>query len=125
MERPGFPTMLRRALRKRCPRCGEAGIFRSFGELHDRCPTCGLRFEREQGYWVGSMIINTIVTFGLILCVLVGGIVLFWPDVAWTGLLVATVAVAGLTPILFHPFSRTVWMAIEMSYHPSDESDDG
>lgn len=115
--------MLGRALRKRCPRCGGAGIFRSFGELHVRCPTCGLRFEREQGYWVGSMIINTIVTFGLLLFVLVGGIVVFWPDVAWTGLFIATVAVAGLTPVLFHPFSRTVWMAIEMSYHPVEEND--
>ena len=115
--------MLRRALRKRCPRCGGAGIFRSFGELHYRCPTCGLGFEREQGYWVGSMIINTVVTFGLFLFVLVGSIVLSWPDVAWTGLFITTVAIAGLTPILFHPFSRTVWMAIEMSYHPVEEDD--
>lgn len=115
--------MLGRALRKRCPRCGGGGIFRSYGELHDRCPTCGHRFEREQGYWVGAMIINTIVTFGLLLFVLVGGIVVLWPEVAWTGLFIATIAVAGLTPILFHPLSRTVWMAIEMSYHPVEESD--
>ena len=113
--------MLGRALRKRCPRCGEAAIFRTFGELHERCPRCGLRFEREPGYWVGSMIINTIVTFGLILVVLVGGMLVLWPDVPWTGLFVATVAVAGLTPVLFHPRSRTVWMAIEMSYHPIEE----
>ena len=120
MEQPGFGTMLGRALRKRCPRCGGSGIFRTFGELHPRCPTCGLRFEREQGYWVGSMIINTVVTFGLLLAVLVGGMVILWPDVPWTPLFVATVLVAGLTPVLFHPRSRTVWMAIEMSYHPVD-----
>jgi len=69
------------------------------------------------------MIINTIVTFGLLLLVLVGGMVLMWPDVPWTPLFVATVAVAGLTPILFHPLSRTVWMAIEMSYHMVDDGD--
>ncbi|MEX0757810.1 MAG: DUF983 domain-containing protein [Acidimicrobiia bacterium] len=118
MERAGFGTMFGRGLRKRCPRCGGGGIFRSFGELHDRCPTCGLRFEREHGYWVGAMIINTVVTFGLLLLVLVGGMILWWPDVPWTPLFVATVVVAGLTPILFQPRSRTVWMAIEMSYHP-------
>jgi hypothetical protein len=69
------------------------------------------------------MIINTIVTFGLLLLVLVGGMVLMWPDVPWTPLFVATVAVAGLTPILFHPLSRTVWMAIEMSYNMVDDGD--
>lgn len=67
------------------------------------------------------MIINTVVTFGLLLFVLIGGMVLLWPDVPWTPLFVATVATAGVTPILFQPRSRTVWMAIEMSYHPVEE----
>ncbi len=124
MERPGFGTMLGRALRKRCPRCGGSNIFRTFGELHTDCPTCGLRFEREQGYWVGSMIINTIVTFGLLIAVLVGGMLILWPDVPWTPLFIATLLVAGLTPVLFHPRSRTVWMAIEMSYHPVETDAD-
>lgn len=110
--------MLLRAFARRCPRCGGGAIFRTIGELHEHCPTCGLRFEREPGYWVGSMIINTIVTFGLFLLVLVGGMVLTWPDPPWTGLFVATVAVTGITPIVFHPLSRTLWLAIEMSYHP-------
>ena len=70
------------------------------------------------------MIINTMVTFGLLLAVLVGGMVILWPDVPWTGLFVVTVVVAVLTPVLFHPRSRTVWMAIEMSYHPL-ETDPG
>jgi uncharacterized protein (DUF983 family) len=118
MDGPGFLTMLGRALRRRCPRCGSGGIFRSFSELHSHCPDCSLLFEREHGYWVGSVIVNTIVTFGLFLLVLVGGMVVTWPDVPWTPLFVATVAVAGLTPVFFHPLSRTVWMAIEMSYHP-------
>lgn len=116
--------MIGRALRKCCPRCGGSNIFRTYGEFHTECPTCGLRFEREQGYWVGSMIINTIVTFGLLLTVMVGGMVILWSDVPWTPLFVATVLVAGLTPVLFHPRSRTVWMAIEMSYHPVETDSD-
>jgi uncharacterized protein (DUF983 family) len=114
-------SRIERALRKRCPRCGSRGIFRTFGELHETCPGCGLRFEREPGYWIGAMIVNTTVTFALLLVVLVGGMVVFWPDVPWTALFIATVVVAGATPILFHPLSRTIWMAIEMSYHPVDD----
>lgn len=71
------------------------------------------------------MIINTMVTFGLLLAVLVGGMIVLWPDVPWTPLFVATVIVAVLTPILFHPFSRTIWMAIEMSYHRVEDDTDG
>jgi uncharacterized protein (DUF983 family) len=123
MTDPRAVTMLGRALRRRCPRCGGHGIFRSFGELHDQCPTCGVRFEREPGYWVGAVVINTVVTFGLLMLVLVGGMTLTWPDVPWTPLFVATVAVAGLTPVVFHPLSRTVWMAIEMSYNKVDDGD--
>jgi hypothetical protein len=68
------------------------------------------------------MIINTVVTFALLLAVLVGGMVLLWPDVPWTALFVATVVVAGITPIAVPPaVSRTMWMAIEMSYHPVDD----
>lgn len=63
------------------------------------------------------MIINTIVSFGLLLIVFVGGWIVFWPDVPWTGLLIATVAVAAVTPIAFYPMSKSLWTAIELSYH--------
>lgn len=85
--------------------------------MPEHCPVCGFVFEREQGFWVGALIINTIVTFGLLLVVFVGGWILFWPDVPWTGLMAATVAVAGLVPVAFYPWSKSLWSAIELSYH--------
>ena len=30
--------------------------------MMDRCPACGYLFEKEDGYWVTAMIINTAVT---------------------------------------------------------------
>ena len=67
--------------------------------MRDHCPACGFVFEREPGYWVGAMIINTIMSFGSLLIVFVGGWIVSWPDVPWTALLVVTVLVAGLTPL--------------------------
>ena len=32
--------------------------------LREHCQECGLRFEREEGYWVGALVINTTVVFG-------------------------------------------------------------
>lgn len=109
--------MLRRAFARRCPRCGESGAFVSWSRTHDWCPACGFAFEREPGYWVGAMIINTTVTFALFVVVLVGGMVLTWPDVPWTPLFVATVLLMLVVPIAFYPWSKSVWMAVELSYH--------
>jgi len=55
--------VLRGILRQLCPRCRIGGIFRSsifrgFPAMYDRCPACGLKFEREEGYFLGAMIID-------------------------------------------------------------------
>ncbi|MDH4117708.1 MAG: DUF983 domain-containing protein [Acidimicrobiia bacterium] len=113
----GFWTLVGRALRRRCPRCGNGPSFETWLRMAENCPACGFRFEREHGFWVGAMIINTILSFASLLAVFVGGWVAFWPNVPWTGLLVATVSVAGVTPLLYYPMSKSLWSAIEMSYH--------
>ena len=46
-----------------CPRCRTGDIFRSsifrgFPKMHECCPVCGLKFEREEGYFLGAMYIS-------------------------------------------------------------------
>ena len=43
------------ALCQRCPRCRQAPIFHSWLQMNEVCPRCGLRFEREPGYFLGAM----------------------------------------------------------------------
>lgn len=112
--------MIGRALRRRCPRCGGAA-FASYFRLHERCDRCGVRFEREPGYWVGALIINTAVVFASFLLVFIGGIALTWPDVPWLPLGVLTVATMAILPVVFYPVSKTLWMALELSWHPLEE----
>lgn len=113
----GFFTLVGRGLRKRCPRCGSGGIFERRARIRQWCPTCGLRFEREEGYWVGAMIINMAVTI-VVLAAVLGAVIAFsWPDVPWTALTVAAVASAALAPIVFYPRSLTTWLATELSFH--------
>ncbi len=113
----GLGAMLARSARRRCPRCGTPGAFESWSTLREWCPACGFAFERESGYWVGAMIINTTVTFGLFIVVMVGWAVATWPDVPWTALLVTGLALMLVVPIAFYPWSKSFWMAIELSYH--------
>jgi Na+(H+)/acetate symporter ActP len=84
----------------------------------EHCRSCGLRFEREPGYWVGAVIINTTVIFGTFLIVFGGMILLTWPDVPWTVVLVVTLAANVAIPVTFYPMSKTVWLALELSWHP-------
>jgi uncharacterized protein (DUF983 family) len=112
-----------RGVRRRCPRCGQGRLFRSYFTLVPRCPGCGLRFEREEGYWVGAMIVNIAVAelaFGI---VLVGGILLWWPDVPWGVLTIVGVAVNATVPVLFYPWSKTIWMAVDVLLNRMDVRD--
>ena len=67
----------------------------------------------EQGYWLGSMMVNTGLTQGFFIAFLVVGMIITWPDVPWTALLVGGIALTLLAPIFFHPFTRTLWVAAE------------
>lgn len=89
----------------------------------ERCPGCGLRFEREEGYWVGAMIVNIAVAELAFLVVLVAGIGLMWPDVRWGLLTIVAVAVNAAVPILFYPYSKTLWMALDVLLHRMDRQD--
>lgn len=93
--------------------------------MKERCDRCGFRFEREPGYWVGATIINTTVIFATFLTSFVLGLWLTWPDVPWTGLLIALGAVNVVFPILFYPMSKTIWSALEMGWNHPETSDFG
>jgi uncharacterized protein (DUF983 family) len=115
-------TMIGRALRRRCPRCG-ARVFDSYFTVKENCEACGLHFEREEGYWVGALIINTTITFGTFLIIFVSGIVITWPEVPWAWLMGVTIAVNLILPIVFYPQSKMTWSALEMSWHPLEEDE--
>ena len=114
--------MLGRALRRQCPRCGTAA-FDSWFEMKESCATCGHQFEREPGYWVGAVIINTTVIFATFLLVFGGLVLATWPDVPWTTVLIVTAVANVVVPIVFYPLSKTIWMALELSWHPLEDGE--
>lgn len=114
--RPGFLRALGRGFTMRCPRCGGRGLFERWLKMTPDCPTCGLHFERVEGYWLGSMALNLVVTEALFIAALVALLAATWPDVPWTGVLVVLVAVNVVLPLAFHPVSRTLWMGVERRF---------
>lgn len=118
MKEPTAGEAVWRGVTKRCARCRERKLFRRWVSMVERCPRCGHKFERTDGFWLGSIMMNMVFTFGVFLAVFVGGMVVTWPDTPWTVLLVLTLLLNALFPVLFHPVSRTLWVGMEMAVRP-------
>jgi hypothetical protein len=89
----------------------------------EQCPGCGLRFEREEGYWVGAVIVNFAVTELAFAVVFAAGLTIYWPDVPWGWLTFVAVAVNAVVPLIFYPFSKTIWVALDVLMHRMDRRD--
>src|SRR6185295_15878867 len=115
-----FWTKVGRALLLRCPRCGSGGILKSWFSLHDRCPSCRLVFARGEtsDYWLGSYAINLVFAEGLAAVIALGVLRATWP--ASTPALVTGTVLAVALPIVLFPFSRTLWLAWDLSFRPRE-----
>ena len=114
-----------RAIRLRCPNCGNGRVMASWFRIRERCPACGLRYERdeENEYWLGAYTLNFIVTEVLFAAGLLVVLVLTWPGPPWTAILWGGAAQMILTPIVFYPFSKTLWLAIDLMFRPPTPED--
>ena len=104
-----------------CPRCRKGRIFRSsifrgFPKMHECCLVCGLKFEREEGYFLGAMYIS----YGLALIAITVVAVLLWAFTRWS--IEKTVVRSVLLFVPLAPtltlFSRVLWIYLDRSIDP-------
>lgn len=124
---PSVPRLFARALLLRCPRCGGGGILRGWLKMQDRCPTCGLALERGErsDFWIGAYVFNLV--FGEVVAI---GVPIVWmiassPNQPWTQIEIVAAILCVVMPFLFFPFSRTLWLAWDLSFRPSEPGDVG
>lgn len=91
-------------------------MFAGFPPMHEYCPVCALKFEREPGYFLGAMYISYAVALvtiaGLALALWLG---LHWPvqkSALWATLLFLPLA----PPITL--FSRVLWIYLDRAIDP-------
>ena len=113
---PSRATILWRGFTRRCARCGSGHLFHRYLTMVPDCPRCGLHFEREQGYCAGALAINIIAVGGLFAIVFVALLIATIPDVPVAPLLAILVPIAVIGPIVFYPFSKTVWVAVDLGF---------
>lgn len=106
------------AVRLRCPRCREGHLFTGPMTMNKACPNCGLVFEPEPGFYLGSIYANYAATvllttsayltlvyaYRLDKNLVLGGCVLF----------------AVLFPLWFFRYARSIWFSLIYSVSSTD-----
>ncbi len=109
--------MLGRALRLRCPRCGLGRLYPKPFTMNENCRHCGLKFEREQGYFVGAIYIN----YSATIAIAVPGFFLLdaFTEVTINQQLSLWIPFALLFPLVFFHHSRSLWLALDHFFNPA------
>lgn len=84
--------------------------------MHDHCPSCGLKFEREPGYFLGAMYLS----YGLALIVIAVLAAALWLTAHWSldkSILWAILIFLPLAPPLTL-FSRVLWIYLDQAIDP-------
>ena len=108
---------LARALRRRCPRCGELDIWRNWFAFRHLCPRCQLELDRgESDHFYGAYLLNFVVAELIPALAFVIALIVTWPSPPWTALTWGAVILAATTPLLTYPFTKTLWLALDLAF---------
>jgi hypothetical protein len=86
--------------------------------MHPRCPHCGVKFEREPGFFLGSIYVNYGLT-ALIATVAYPMLLSGW-GLPETPLLVGTLAFVVLFPLAWFPWARSLWIGFDQWRDPRE-----
>lgn len=107
-----------RGLRLRCPACGEGQLFKSMFKMYEQCSHCGMVFMREQGYFIGAIYVNVIVTEGLIFFTYL--ICLLALPAVNQAVYTILFALALVVPLVFYRHARSLWLSFDYMVDPPE-----
>jgi len=110
--------ILSRGFSNSCPNCGGKTLFRAdkVFELNRECPSCGLKFEKDEGFFLGAMALNYGVTcFGLL-----APVAILWYLGVFGGRSAAIIAgaLAILAPVFLYRASRSWQLMLYYFFFP-------
>ena len=95
-------------------------MFRNWLRMPTHCVLCRLRFEREQGYFIGAMYVNYALTVGIV----VSGYFLLerWLPMSLPQQLLLWGSVSILFPLLLFRHARVLWLSFDYLFNPEPDS---
>ncbi len=82
-----------------------------------------MRFEREEGTFVGGMFVNIALTEIALALFIVLGFALTLPDPPVGNLVLGSVFLAVVIPAMGYPFSKTIWVAVHLAMQPLEPAE--
>ena len=116
-----FPVLLLRAIRLRCPLCGEGKMFSGYWKVHKSCSECGASFEREPGFFLGSIYFN----YGLtaLIVAIAYPLLLFTETLPENVLMWSSLTFTVLFPMWFFRYARALWAAFDELWDPRPDDE--
>lgn len=108
-------TTLHRSLRLRCPRCGVGKVFAGWFRMFPRCSHCDLIFDREPGYFLGSIYFNYGLTAAI---VVVAGTIGYLLGIMQQWLPIGLMVFCLAFPLWFFRYARCLWMGFDELLDP-------
>lgn len=99
--------MVRTTLTGRCPACGRASAFAGPYRLRATCPACGVRFERDEGSFLGALAVG----YGFAILVLLAYALIVIPRFGLSdGVVVGLVVVAVVSVLVVYRPAKSWWL---------------
>ncbi len=78
------------------------------------CPKCDLRFQREEGFFLGAIVMSFAIMLAACAAVFAIGFGTRKPDGSVVPIMIAGIGIATVLPIIIYPFSKTLWLAVDL-----------
>lgn len=117
-----LPEVLYSVITNTCPRCHRGKVFEnrnpySFKNgltMKPQCQCCGLKYERETGFFYGAMYVSYALTSGLFIVIYISDAL--WIHMqTWLLLTIITSLIIGLSPVAFR-WGRIFWLNFFVRY---------
>jgi len=84
--------------------------------MHERCPVCDLKFEREEGYFLGAMYIS----YGVALVTITLIAALLWSITRWSIMKATAWAIVLFLPLApaITLLARVLWIYLDQAIDP-------
>jgi uncharacterized protein (DUF983 family) len=117
---------LKSALTLKCPRCDQGEVFESRNpykpgkmmEMKRTCPNCGLRYEKESGFFYGAMYISYMINIGLFVIATLTWYLFVEDLIDWRIYIGSYVLLTVVLWPVIYRYSRSIWMMFFFKYDP-------
>ena len=118
-------TKLYSILHLKCPVCHEGEFFQAHpynlnrvGDLHEQCPVCGVKYEKEIGFYTGAMYVSYAIGVAVCVTLWVAMMVLL-PDLGIITQIVSIASVMLFGAPVFYALSKIIWANFFFHYDPA------